>query len=818
MRNRHRKHFAGIVAGALLVAGAAGLYLDSRQPETDIKTNTIGRNSLTEGRVVSGTDVAPGDAIATDTELTYESPELETGLPKTNAIGINWIQEGPDDVHLEVRTYDGEGWSDWSEIEGADDKPDFAKPVEYSGMLLTANAERVQYRFTLHGDKGHVKVSGARVAAIDATTGPDPTKQSLIGKLFGGQASAISNPKIYSRSDWGSPEAGGSPRWTPRYWNLSRVMVHHTVSNDTNSLSSSSDNVRAIWDFHANTLGWGDIGYNYLVDQGGRIFQGRYYNKNTAADLKKEVEGGHTFGYNDRSIGIAALGDFRFDGPSSSLRENIAKIAGFKIAPYKLGATAMYLDESGRSQYRIAGHRNYTSTSCPGGNLYARLGAIRDRAQVYRNAYVAQQGWDYSFVGKSQHSVSFRTGETTDIHIDLKNEGENTWQNTGSNPVRLGTDRLKDRSSRFSATWIAPNRAATFSGRVESDGSVTSTDTIQPGETARFSFTATAPSQTGTYKEYFRPLAEGVTWFSRDLGINWALTVLPPGYNYEFVEKSATPSEITPGVTTQDVTVRLENTGTEPWPVGGALRLGTDRARDHASAFVTTGGADPWIASNRPSALDANVTTPANVTTVEPGETGEFTFTITVPASVPAGSYKLYVRPLMEGVTWLPEDYGTFFPIPVALTRDHEFAKTVYSQSQFSLGQGETMTAKVAVTNTGRLTWPVDGPTPVRLGTSRPRDRTSAFRTMSGVDPWPFPNRGSDIDGRVDDLSGDLGDADVTTPGEGLTEIKPGETALFTVYLTGNVPPGTYREFFTPVQDGMAWFPEYGYNMLLVVE
>ncbi|MEX2043356.1 MAG: N-acetylmuramoyl-L-alanine amidase [Patescibacteria group bacterium] len=827
MSNRHKKTYAGVVAGALLLLGAAGLYLDSQQPATDIKQNIIGRNSLSEGRVTSGRDTAPGDAIATDTELAYESPELETGLPKTNAIGISWVQQGGGDAHIEVRTHDGGGWSEWLEIESSGDRPDFAEPTGHGAILLTADAKRAQYRFALHGEGGGVKVSDAEVTAIDATTGPDPTKKTLLGRLFGSQASAISNPRIYSRSEWGSPEPNGSPRWTPRYHKLSRVMVHHTVSNATSSFSGSAANVRAIWDYHANSLGWGDIGYNYLVDQSGHIFQGRYYNKSFAEANTVEVEGGHTYSFNDRSIGIAALGNFQNVGPKSALLENIGKIAGFKIAPYGLGATAAYLDEgvssaasSGcppargrRSQYRIAGHRNYCSTACPGDHLYARLGTIRNRAQVYSDLYSVQRYWDYSFVEKSQHNVSFHTGETTDIYIDLKNEGENTWQNTGSPVVRLGTDRLRDRSSRFSATWIAPNRAATFENQSGGggDGDI---HTVQPGETARFSFTATAPALTGAYKEYFRPVAEGVAWFPRDIGINWALTVLPPGYNYEFVSKSATPSEITAGVNEQDVTVRLKNTGTEPWPIGGDLRLGTDRTRDHLSAFATLDGADPWIAPNRPSAVDSNVTDPGNVATVEPGETAAFDFTITIPDDQPAGSYRLYVRPVMESVTWLPEDYGTYFPIPVAKARDHSFAKTVYEHSQFSLSQGGTMYARVAVTNTGRLSWPVGGTNPVRFGTSRPRDRTSAFRTMSGIDPWPFVNRASDIDGRVESLAGDLGPDDVT---ESVTEITPGETALFTVYLTANVPPGTYREFFTPVQEGMAWFPEYGYNMLLGV-
>jgi hypothetical protein len=788
----------------LLLAAAAGLYLDARQPATDIRNHEIGRDSLGDGRVTAGTDTAPGNAIATTTELAYESPELETGLPKANAIGVNWTQEGDGEAELEVRTNDGDGWSEWSELDG-DDRKDGT--VEHSAILLTENAERTQYRFAL---SGNVKLSKPKVFAIDATTGPDPEKKTVIGQMFGGKASAISNPRIYSRSEWGSPEAGGSPRWTPNYHKLQRVMVHHTVSNATNSFSSSAANVRAIWYQHANNNNWGDIGYNYLVDMGGRIFQGRYYNKAHAEANDVEVEGGHTFGYNDRSIGIAALGDFRYDGSSGALRENIGKIAGFKMAPYKLGATARYQDESGRSQYRIGGHRNYTSTTCPGNNLYNVLGTIRNRAQVYRDAYVAQSTWDYGYVSKSSHNVSFRPGQTSDIHIVLRNDGENVWRNEGSPIVRLGTDRPRDRNSKFAATWLAPSRTGTFEDQA-GGGDDADIHTVQPGETARFEFTVTAPSTPGTYKEYFRPVADGAGWFYRDIGMHWSLKVLPPGYNYGFVSKSATPATITPGVDTQDVTVRLENTGTESWPVDGALRLGTDRGRDHKSAFVTTAGPDPWISRTRPSAVDSVVGAPGD-TAVDPGQVAEFDFTITVPAGLAAGNYKLYVRPVLDGVKWLPEDYGINFPVPVAPQRRTGTWTTRYDGSQTNFQQGTVKRVRLAIANTGRMTWQGSGPDQVRLATSNPKDRSSAFRTEVGEAPdaWLSPNRASAIDGTVTDV-------DTMTVDTGDTTIEPGQVAFFDIYLKADRPVGTYREYFALVQEGIAWFPDTGYNMYLRV-
>jgi hypothetical protein len=189
----------------------------------------------------------------------------------------------------------------------------------------------------------------------------------------------------------------------------------------------------------------------------------------------------------------------------------------------------------------------------------------------------------------------------------------------------------------------------------------------------------------------------------------------------------------------------------------------------------------------------------------------EFNFTITIPDNLGAGNYKLYVRPVMDGVGWLPEDYGINFPVPVAIARNLQFMKTVYSQSQFSLERNSVMNAKVAIKNTGRLTWTASGANPVRLATTHPRDRTSAFRTFTGVDPWLSGNRASAIDGTVTDLTGSM----IVDPDD--KTIEPGQTGLFTVYLTGRPAPGTYREFFSLVQEGKGWFPDPGYNMLLKV-
>ena len=420
---------------------------------------------------------------------------------------------------------------------------------------------------------------------------------------------------------------------------------------------------------------------------------------------------------------------------------------------------------------------------------------------------------------------SLLPGDRRSVKILVRNVGELDWKINGTNRVRLVTARPNARTSSFrtigaddiaaSENWLSGSRASEIDGRYDpgTDSVVADEDgLITNGEIAVFSFVTTTPDKVGNIREYFSPVVEGKKYMA-DTGSSVLFNILNRGYHYSFVSKSANPPSITPGVTEQDVTVRLKNTGRESWPIGGALRLGTDRARDHQSAFATLGGVDPWLSRSRPSMIDSNVTDPANTATVNPAQTARFDFKITIPNILAAGKYKLYVRPLMQGVAWLPENYGINFPVTVLPQRDFQVTKTVYERSQSRFQRSSTMYVRVAVKNMGRLTWPVSG-APVRLATSHPRDRTSAFWTMGEVDPWLSKNRVSNIDGRVEDLSGSLGPEDVT---EGVTEIAPGETALFNLYLTARKAPGTYREYFSLVQDGGGWFPDDGYNMRLTV-
>jgi len=202
---------------------------------------------------------------------------------------------------------------------------------------------------------------------------------------------------VLTRQDWGADES--LMNWPPEYQRVQKAIVHHTAGDDGGTNVAAT--IRAIYYFHAVTRGWGDIGYNYLVDKFGNIWTGR-----AGGD---HVIGGHAYGWNNGSFGVAAIGTYSVTSPTPAMVGAIAniiamKFAQFGIAPY--GADAFTHQEQRSdgtwipvtsSPPNVQGHRdaNYIvgqkggQTECPGGALYAQLPTIRSLAQAaVQNGYL----------------------------------------------------------------------------------------------------------------------------------------------------------------------------------------------------------------------------------------------------------------------------------------------------------------------------------------------------------------------------------------------------------------------------------------------
>ncbi len=423
---------------------------------------------------------------------------------------------------------------------------------------------------------------------------------------------------------------------------------------------------------------------------------------------------------------------------------------------------------------------------------------------MFWNVIVKPAAMKYSaaYAGQSAPATILE-GETSTVYIDYRNNGPASWSNGGANPVRLGTSHPMDRGSGFAtAAWIDPARPATFTQKVEADGSLTATATIAPGETARFAFEMKAPfvNQTTPIREYFQPVAEGIRWME-DYGAYQEPTVVNQTYQYAYAGQTA-PVSLQVGQRAP-ATLDLTNTGTATWKRTGAnpLRLGTGRPLDRASGFYN----DSWLSPGRPGNFSGKVSGGAVVSqdTIAPGETARFSFDLVAPNR--GGAYREYVNPVLEGVGWLA-DIGIYYDVtvtdPAAATYDYAYAGQ--NVGIVTLAKDAQTTFKLQLRNTGGRVWNSGGATPFRLGTDHPRDRGSGFSNGS----WLSPSRIK--------LTRNLTDGSKNVGGE--TTIGSGETGEFEFTVTGAPPPGTYQEFFTPVVEGVAWQRDIGINWTVVIQ
>jgi hypothetical protein len=660
-----------IVFLLLVVTVGSFVYL-SRPVKTKITTGDVPEAGL-GGHVIQGANTGSKGKLATTSKLTYESRTLTPQKRGVNAAVLKWDQPSDQPVGTQFRTFNGKQWSPWLDASSDDDRKDNT-PAPTSTLLLSNNIQQLQYRLTIRGTSAApttMDPAKFSIETIDSTHGPSPTKKtawqhvaSLFG--FGKKASARpGGPPILSRLSWGSPEPYDSPRWTPEYRPLNRIIVHHTV---TTADADSAATVRAIWYYHANTLGWGDIGYNYLVDQWGNIFQGRWYDDNYAFATNQDVVGGHAYGNNYGTSGIAAIGDFTNTDPSNSLLHYIGELAAYKGGPYQLNPA-----EGTTYGGNLVGHRDVLSTACPGQRLYDKLQTIRDVANAvfpkYRiNPYTWQYVNQYAYADANRtqalnlNAMPLLPDQRVYLTVQARNMGTKVWYRDGPNPARLGTINPTDRMSSGCDTgaWLACNRPTSLAE-----------PSVAPGQLGSFMFSYVVPHNTNvgnkvTTSEYFNPLIEGVSWMNVP-GLYWNFTVERP-YMWQYVTQQAytdaahqNPIDLnnTPINAGQRIylSVSARNVGSETWHSSGAhpVRLGTSNPVDRLSALCDNG---TWISCSRAANLSES--------SVAPGATGTFAFSFVAPTNNTGHqvTYKEYFGPLAEGVVWM-NDPGLYWLVRV---------------------------------------------------------------------------------------------------------------------------------------------------------
>ena len=197
-------------------------------------------------------------------------------------------------------------------------------------------------------------------------------------------------PPIITRAEWGADE---SLRTEDRgFAELTKAVVHHTVT--MNGDPDPVARIRGIYEFHVKGNGWADIGYNFLVDTSGRIYEGRWAREYAPGEVHdgedgsgRGVIGAHAASHNTGSFGIALLGTFSSESVTATDEQiaSVERIIAWKFGPRELnplGASTFRRGDGATVTFpNICGHRDIVSTGCPGDGMYRRLPEIRAAVQ-----------------------------------------------------------------------------------------------------------------------------------------------------------------------------------------------------------------------------------------------------------------------------------------------------------------------------------------------------------------------------------------------------------------------------------------------------
>ena len=283
-------------------------------------------------------------------------------------VGVRW--SGSEEAGVEVRTALVPGvWGPWQPLPVAHDLGDPDRGRVLSGLVRADGARFAQVR--AHGDARDLTV-----VAIDSVSGP----RRLVRARPAAAAAPAAQPPVVPRSQWGADESlrRGSPSLAP----ITRMVVHHTVTPNDDPDPAST--VRAIHAYHVKANGWEDIGYNFLIDAAGRVYEGRWARSYGPGEVPTGestdglgVVGAHAGDNNTGSVGVALLGDFGRRAPSAAAMESLARLLAWEADRHNVDPLGSTTWSGGRTLSTIVGHRDVGSTSCPGDQLYARLEALR---------------------------------------------------------------------------------------------------------------------------------------------------------------------------------------------------------------------------------------------------------------------------------------------------------------------------------------------------------------------------------------------------------------------------------------------------------
>ncbi len=313
-------------------------------------------------------------------------------------VGVTWPRGSASaDPDIEIRTRSGSVWGPWLPLhadqqaagDGGRDgtEPFIAGVVDVVQVAFRDGSGRPRdVRLVVAGADSAPAGAAASTAAPDAaaTLAAPDAAATLAASAPGTVAlrASVARPQIYTRAQWGADES--KMTWAPQTGWVHASDVHHTAGVNDYTSAQVPSILRGIYAYHAEGRDWGDIGYNFLVDRFGRIWEGR------AGGMDRAVIGAHAKGVNDETVGVSFMGNYDVVPVPTTMVDAAARVIAWKFGLHGVRAgTNVTIDGVVRST--IFGHRDVAQTTCPGRYLYAKLPELRSKVAARMAGAVARQ-------------------------------------------------------------------------------------------------------------------------------------------------------------------------------------------------------------------------------------------------------------------------------------------------------------------------------------------------------------------------------------------------------------------------------------------
>lgn len=271
------------------------------------------------------------------------------------------------------RFEDDNGWSEWMPARVVRSATSDAAVAGYR-RSDPIDATRFEFRISAEaGTSASVLAAGVFDNRSDADAQPAGDLLPLVGKTSG----HVIPPPLITRADWGAEPFRGTPvnLANPTY---DFMTWHHAAGYSADNREEGEAQMRAMQQLHQDVRGWSDIGYQFAIDRAGNLYQGRPFmdSSTSLSQVPVLARGAHVGERNTGNVGVVIMGCYHPPEGSHCTQEITPQAFNTYIVLFSFLSERYDIEPS-----MIRGHRDFSSTACPGNNNYVLIPELMDEVE-----------------------------------------------------------------------------------------------------------------------------------------------------------------------------------------------------------------------------------------------------------------------------------------------------------------------------------------------------------------------------------------------------------------------------------------------------